>query len=119
MAAWSLPTRSRRMRARSSVHTGLVMPATLLSGRARVALRSLQVHGDARDEAAGGIEHDRLARFEASVAIVDGLSQLDRHDTGLDAHSIDVELIAVKRFDRFREECHVRVASGVRVPVGT
>ena len=49
IAPRSLSIRSRRMRARSSVHSGLVMRATLLRRRAWMAFRRLQVHRDLGD----------------------------------------------------------------------
>ena len=72
-----------------------------------------------RDEPVGRIEHDGFAGFEAGVAVVDGLAQLDGHDSAVDVDAVDVELISAQRVDRLGEELHVRVAPGVRVAVRT
>ena len=72
------------MRARSSVQTGLVTGPKLLSRGARVTLRRLEVDRNASDDPVGGVEHHRLARFQPSVTVVDGLAQLDSHDPAVD-----------------------------------
>src|SRR6478736_8945723 len=119
MADRSLSTRWRRMRARSSVHTGLVIGPKLLSPTRWLPFGGLQVHGHAGDQPGGGVEHHRFARFEAGVAVVDGLPELHRHGRSGYEHPIHIELIAAERADRVREEGRVLLASAVRVAVRT
>src|SRR3954466_3440957 len=120
IAARNLSTRSRRMRARSSVQSEEVMRGlTLLRRAPQVPLRRLQVHRDLADEPIVGVEDDGFGRLEAGVAVVDGLPQLDGHRRSRPEHAVDVELIATERGDGLAQERRVRLAPAVLVAVRT